>query len=299
MLLNIKNWLGRKFRKMTVLQVVVFAVVFVLFAFYAFSILYAMYWCIITSLKHMEFYLTDKWGAPPIDQMMFTNYVSALNSLVDPNSNCNVVMMLINSIWYSFGGTIISIGCSTCMAYVVSKYKFPGRKVLYTVAIVIMTLPIMGTLPASYRLICQTLAINNSPLILLTFTSGFGMNFVILFGFFSNVSWSYAEAGKIDGAGDFTIFAKIMMPQAMPAITSLFVIAFIGVWNDYTGPYLYMDKMPTLSSGLYMLQSEFENSFTINTMCAALTMVMIPVLIIFLIFQETIMSNTVAGGLKG
>ena len=296
MLSNIKNWLGKKFRKMTALQVIVFSIVFVLFSLYAFSILYTMYWSVITSLKHYTFYMDDQWGAPPLDQLYFSNYIDAFNELIDVRSNCNALQMLINSLWYSFGGTAISIGCSTCMAYVVSKYKFPGRKVLYTVAIVIMTLPIMGTLPASYRLICQTLAINNSPLILLTFTNGFGMNFVILYGFFSNVSWSYAEAGKIDGAGDFTIFAKIMMPQALPAITSLFVIAFIGVWNDYTGPYLYMDKMPTLASGLYLLQSQSKG---MNLLCAAFTMVMLPVLVLFLFFQETIMSNTVAGGLKG
>lgn len=299
MLSNIKNWLGKKFRKMTALQVVVFTIVFFLFVFYAFSILSTLWFALGTSLKSYDYYqYVDRVNFPSLDKLSFEAYTYALNWNA-PGTKVNVVMMLINSIWYAFGGTFISMACSTCMAYVVSKYKFPLRKLLYTVAIVTMTLPIMGTLAASYKLIVQTLKISNSPLILLTFTNGFGMSFVILYGFFANVSWSYAEAGLIDGAGDFTIFFRIMLPQAMPAITSLFVISFIGVWNDYQGPYLYMPKMPTLAVGVYFLQQAFESGPDLTYLCSALIMVVIPVIIIFLIFQETIMSNTVAGGLKG
>ena len=294
MLSNISNWLKRKFRKMTTGQLVVFIIAFALFALYAFSIIYTMCWSVLASLKDVYQFSIDPFGFP--EGLHFENYVKAFNSM--QVNGCNLFMMLLNSLWYSIGGTFLSIACSTTMAYVVAKYKFPGRRVLYTTAIVIMTLPIMGTLPSSYKLI-YSLGINSSPLILLTFTSGFGMNFVILYGFFTNVSWSYAEAGLIDGAGDFTIFLKILLPLAMPAVTSLFIIAFIGVWNDYQGPLLYMPEMPTLATGIYKYETEAKRNNNFPILYAALTLVMIPVLVLFIFFQETIMNNTVAGGLKG
>jgi len=296
MLSNISKWFRRKFSKMSVGQIIVFSIAFLFFALYAFTIIYTIGWSIIASLKERTALNVDPFGLPTFAELNFQNYVYAFSEM--NVEGCNLIMMLMNSIWYSVGGTFISIACSTTMAYVVSKYKFFGKKVLYTTAIVIMTLPIMGTLPASYKLI-YSLGLNSSPLILLTFTSGFGMNFVVLYGFFTNVSWSYAEAGLIDGAGDFTIFFKIMLPQAMPAIVSLFIIAFIGVWNDYQGPLLYMPEMPTLATGIYIFKARTSTSGNFHILFAALNIVMLPVLVLFIAFQETIMNNTAAGGLKG
>ena len=90
-----------------------------------------------------------------------------------------------------------------------------------------------------------------------------------------------------------------MLPQALPAIVSLFIIAFIGVWNDYQGPYLYMNMMPTLSVGVFLKETETKSSGNYHQLFAALIMVMIPTLVLFISFQEVIMTNTAVGGLKG
>ena len=299
---NIKkqNWFARKFRslfaKKTVGQIVIFSIAFILFALYSLSILYMISWSVAGSLKSVDSFINDPFSFPKLNELKFSNYVNAYQEFY--YNDVALPGMLMNSLWYSVGGTFVTIACSTTMAYVVSKYKFPGRKLLYGVAIVVMTLPIMGTLPVSYKLI-YSLHLNDSPLILLTFTSGFGMNFIILYGFFSNVSWSYAEAGLIDGAGDFKIFFNIMLPQALPAIVSLFIIAFIGVWNDYQGPYLYMQMMPTLSVAIFMSESQTKATGNYHWLFAALIMVMIPTLVLFVSFQEVIMTNTAVGGLKG
>ena len=195
---------------------------------YAFTIFYALGWCVLSSLRPRQDLMNDPFGFP--EKLVFTNYVQAFKGM--QVGDTNMILMLINSAWYSIGGTAVNIACATTLAYVVSKYKFFGRNLIYTISVVVLVLPIIGSLPASYRLI-RGLHLHDSPLILLTFTSGFGFNFIVLYGFFSNVSWSYAEAGIIDGASDFTIFGKIMLPQAIPAVLSLFIIAFIGVWNDY------------------------------------------------------------------
>ena len=294
MQLNIKRKIGDIFRKMTVGQLIVFSIAFILFAIYAFTILYTSGWAVVASLRPRRDLMNNPFGALDLSQISFKNYVSAFNGM--KVGNTGMLLMIINSLWYSIGGTLINIACATTIAYVVSKYKFFGRNAIYTIAVVVMVLPIVGSLPATYKLV-RTLNIHDSPLILLTFTSGFGFNFIVLYGFFSNVSWSYAEAGLVDGADDFIIFGRIMLPQAVPAILSLFIIAFIGVWNDYQGPLLYLEKMPTLSVGIYLYQEETQANPHI--LYAAIVLSMLPVIGLFIGFSETIMTNTVAGGLKG
>lgn len=280
------------FRKKTVGQLIVFAIAFLLFAIYAFTILYASGWAVLASLRPRQDLMNSPFSFP--EKITFSNYASAFRGMKVKNTG--MILMIINSIWYSVGGTLLNIACATTLAYVVSKYKFFGRSAIYTIAVVVMVLPIIGALPATYKLI-RTMNLHDSPLILLTFTSGFGFNFIVLYGFFSNVSWSYAEAGLIDGAGDFTIFNKIMLPQAIPAVLSLFIIAFIGVWNDYQGPLLYLENMPTLSVGIYLYEEETKANPHI--LYAAICLSMLPVIALFIGFSETIMTNTVAGGLKG
>ncbi len=292
MLSSIKNFFIRKFRKMSGFQIAVFCIVFVLFALYAFTIIYAMGWSIISSLRPRKELMNDPFGMP--STLTFRNYVTAFNEMNVNGSN--MVLLIINSLWYSVGGTALNILCALTMAYVVSKYKFFGRNAIYFIAVVVMVLPIVGSLPSTYKLI-KSLHLNDSPLILLTFTNGFGYNFIVLYGFFASVSWSYAEAAIMDGADDFTIFFKVMLPQAMPAVLSLFIISFIAVWNDYQGPLLYLEKMPTLSVGIYLYQE--ETAANPHILYAAINLSILPVLALFIAFQETIMTNTVAGGLKG
>jgi raffinose/stachyose/melibiose transport system permease protein/N-acetylglucosamine transport system permease protein len=82
---------------------------------------------------------------------------------------------------------------------------------------------------------------------------GFGMGFVLLYGFFKNISWTYAEAAFLDGAGHFTVFLRIMVPMAMPAITAIAIQGAIGIWNEYYTFYMYAPDRVTVALGLYGL----------------------------------------------
>ena len=288
-MLNVK-----KRKPKSVLQRIVFGVVFLLFALYAATILYAGVYMLFTALKTNPEYVNNKFALP--QDWLFENFARSFKTLKVYRTN--MIGMLFNSLWYTAGGTILTVACSTTLAYVVSKYKFFGRNVIYTISVVIMILPIVGSLPASYKLI-KSLQLDNSPLILVTFCSGFGFNFIVLYGFFQNLSWSYAEAAMLDGASDFKTFLNVMMPQAMPAIVSLLILSSIGTWNDYQAPLLYLSKMPTLSVGLFEFEQSMKLAGDYPTLFAGMFFSMLPILLIFIVFQETIMSNTVAGGLKG
>ena len=136
---------------------------------------------------------------------------------------------------------------------------------------------------------------------MLLYSGGFGFNFILLYGFFKSVSWSYAEAGFVDGASDAQVFLRIMLPQARPGIIAVAIIQGINVWNDYFNPYMFLqDKSKmTLAVGIYNLVQEQSYAADWPKLFAAMIIATVPVLIVYAIFSNTIIENTVAGGLKG
>lgn len=276
-------------------QRILFGVVAVMFALYGFTLVYPFIWSFLNSLKtNREFASGNSLAFPEV--WRFSNYVVAFKELSIRKTN--MFGMIFNSLWFTFGATAINIFVCCCTSYVICKYKFFGRNFLYSLAIVMMMLPIVGALPAQYKMV-STLGLKDSPLFLLTFTGGFGFNFIILYSFFKSLSWTYAEAAKIDGAGHMRIYLKVMLPQAIGPIMALAVVQAIGFWNDYMTPLLYMRPYPTLASGLYEFDPDKITGGNYPVYFAGLIMSMLPVLIVFGLFQNTIMQNTVAGGLKG
>ena len=269
-------------------------VVFIIFSLYAISLIYSLGWTLITSFKDQMEYQRNRNGFPEI--WHFDNYLTAFKSVSANGSG--MVTMFINSLWYAGGGALLGVVVSSVVAYIVAKYRFPGRGLLYGVALFTMMLPIVGAMPSQYK-VYTTLNIINSPLMLLAQAGGFGFNFVILYSYFKSLPWSYAEAGFIDGAGHFTVFVKIMLPQAVTVMTALLVVAGIGLWNDYMSPILFLRDFPTLSAGLYVYQMETTRKLNIPILFSGLIVSMIPVIVLFICFQNTMMDMTIAGGLKG
>lgn len=269
-------------------------IVFIIFAIYAFTLLYALAWAFITSFKDQFEYMKDKNGLP--DVWHFDNYLTAIKS-VSVNDH-GMLAMLINSLWYAGGGAVLGTLVSSMVAYVVAKYRFPGRNVLYTVALLTMMLPIVGAMPSQYK-VYTTLGIINSPFMLLSLAGGFGFNFVVLYSYFKSLPWSYAEAGFLDGASHLTVFMKIMLPQAINVMGALLIVAGIGLWNDYMAPILFLRDFPTLSAGLYVYQMQTMRKLNVPVLFAGLLLSVLPVIVLFVCFQNTMMDMTMAGGLKG
>ncbi len=291
----------RNKKKLTVGQLIAFIVVFAVFFLFAVTLIYPMLWALLNSFKTNAEYFDDPFKFPEIWQ--FKNYVKVFDKLsvrTSYGTQVGLLGMFANSIWLSLCGSVLTVFSSTMVAYVVAKYDFRMKNFIYGLAIFIMIIPIVGNLPAQYKLYSD-LHLRNSPLILITYTGGFGFNFIVLYGFFKNVSWSYAEAAFVDGAKNLRVFLSIMLPLAMPAIAALFVIQVVGLWNDYMTPLMYLGDFPTLSSGLYRFKTIMESGGSTDypVYFAGILLATIPILVLFAFFSETIMQNTVAGGLKG
>ena len=269
-------------------------IAFAIFLGYAVSLLYPLVWVLLNSFKDSGQFFADPFGLAK--HIYLENYVDAFKLEV---SRTNLVGMFGNSLILVAGCTFVSVFVPTLSAYVISKYKFKGRNFLYSLAISTMLIPAIGTLSATYKLMVDTGLYNTYIGIIIMSSGGFGFNFIMIYGFFRNISWAYAEAAMLDGAGDFKIFLSIMLPQVWPSLVAISIITLINYWNDYFTPYMFLRQHPTVAVGLQSIVKKMSAQSDWPQLFAAMLISIVPILVIFSAFQKTIMENTVAGGLKG
>ena len=128
---------------------------------------------------------------------------------------------------------------------------------------------------------------------------GAGWGTIIYFAALSGVPSEQYEAAEIDGASNIRVFVQIIVPQAISVIIAIWILSFIGVWNDFSTPYLYLQSYPTISLGLKNISDEVKISGDYPKMFATILVTSLPMIILFLIFQKKIMQLTLGGGLKG
>lgn len=273
---------------------VVFGIAFIILAAIGLSYILSFFWGFLSALKtHDEIILTP-WQLP--EKLNFINFIDAFK-LFEVNKT-NMIGMIGNSLWLVAGGSVFSVFASTMMAYAVTKYEFPGRKLLITINIVIMTLPIIGSLPAQYRLFSK-LGFINSPRILLAYMGGFGSYNLFMCAFFRGVSQTYTEAAMIDGANDYVILFKIILPLSKGMLSALLIMQAVSVWNDYNTALVFMPKLPTLATGVYLFNSEMTFRARMDILMAATIISALPPLILYLIGHKAILENVSIGGIKG
>ena len=282
---------------------------FAIFFIYALTLIWPFVWMGINAGKtQIEFY-RNKLSLPA--NYVWSNFSDALFKVyVTAGAGKNthqvkLIQMFGNSIYLTIILTVLEVFVSACTAYVITYYRFPGRKIIYGMVIFTMVVPLVGTLPVSYDFFSRAKLLNTIPGMILLCVNGLGFAFLILYGGFQNLSWSYAEAAAIDGAGPFRTFFQVMLPLMRPALVSIAVVTAIGFWNDYTTPAVYYPDHPTLAYGINTLINQVKKSssgdFGSNypLMFACIIIAIVPIIIFFSCFQKTIMKNMVAGGLKG
>ena len=282
-------------------EIIVSCIVFPILFLWSITLLYPYLWAFLNSLKEPGEFLLESFSLP--EKWLFSNWNTAISTLrvqkSNPLESVGIIGMIINSIWWMFGSVLVNTIVTLMMAYGLSKYHFRVGKFLHAFSLVVMTISVVGAFPSQYSLY-NKIGITNSPAMLLTAAGCIGSSaLLIYYSFFKNISWSYAEAVFIDGGGHWTVFLRVMIPQAVPIISAMAVIGCIGMWNDYFTPYIYLRDYPTLATGLYLLQT---SSLTMNNKPLYFAVVLLsalPIFVIFMIFQDKIMTSVSMGGLKG
>jgi ABC-type glycerol-3-phosphate transport system permease component len=279
----------------------------VIFFVYIATLVFPCVWLFLNSLKTDVEFFKDTWALPKEPLKNLANYLTAFDMSVTTKlyfRDVGLPLMFLNTIYLSFIPPLFSLFFTCCTAYAYARHQFKLKGLLYTMLVIPMVVNIAGTLPTVYKLIQDIGIYNNIFLIMVTGWSGAGFNFLLISSVFENISGTYKEAAQIDGAGHWRIFLTIYIPQASNLLVSMYVLAVIGAWNDYMTPYLYLPEFPTLATGIYELRSKVEKSRDPlyydqwPRMFAVMIWSILPVLVLFIAFQDRIMTMTSGGGIK-
>lgn len=283
------NFLQRK----SPAEKIIYTIIFVLFSLFALSYLAIFAWGILASLKTQTEAIMDPFGFPAKPQ--WKNYSEVFTQFVVKDAD--FFEMTFNSIYFSIVPAAGAILFCSMLAYVTTKYHFFGAKAYYYLSFVVMLLPIYSSGGAMYKLIHNLNLIDNYAFVVVSF-GGIGATYMYFAAFFKNLSWSYAEAAYMDGANDWQVFFKVMLPQSMTMIGALFLLSWMGAWNSYDAQLLYLKSLPTLSVGIYIFDSDTEGLARKDLLYAACMIASVPTLIIFACFNNIMMSNISLGGIK-
>lgn len=212
-----------------------------------------------------------------------------------------VLLWLKNSLILAVSTLIIALGVSVPAAYAFSRYHFRGRKAVLYILLLLNAFPTVLSMFAVYRLL-RPLGLVNSKVGLIIVYTGTMAIFGLwnMKGYFDTIPLGIEEAAKMDGASDFDLTTKIILPLAKPSVIVTSVMILIYVWNEYIYATTFMTGAEnyTLAAGLYSLQAT-ETSGNWPVFAAASLVVSMPVLIVFLLVQKHMVSGLTVGGMKG
>lgn len=273
-------------------------VVFVLLLIYAATLLYPFLYLILGSLNDAWGFIQDPLGIP--EHITFDNFKDVFLNMgeVTGSESLSLVSMFLNSVSLALGLTVVSMMMQSAAAYTLAKYDFRGNQVIYMVIIVSSMIPTVGALPAVFKLMNNTGLSNNYFGMLILQGGAFGGSFLYLHAYYKSISWSFAESAMIDGASDLQIYFRIMMPLAKKALTTYSILCFLGFWNDYWYPSLFYDQHPTLAVGLTHISAVATGTGNYPLLFAAMLVTIVPVIVLFAIFQKQMLGNLTGGGIK-
>ncbi|MFR2944726.1 MAG: carbohydrate ABC transporter permease, partial [Lachnospiraceae bacterium] len=278
-------------------------VLLIVLAAYVLSMFTLIGWALITSFKSPNDFRTNAIGMPEKFVWNYTFVYTKFYVSVLTESGMEVVYMetmFVYSILYSLGCAFFQTLVPCITAYLCARFNYKFSKIVYTAVIVVMILPIVGSLPAELQMAKNTGLYDSIWGLWIMKANFLGMYFLVFYDGFKGLSMTYTEAAKIDGASNMHILLAIVLPLVKNIFFTVMLVNFIGFWNDYQVPLLYMPSYPTVAYGMYNMANTRENNLSSVPMRMTGAMLMfIPIFTLFLIFQKRLLGNLTVGGIKG
>ncbi len=258
-------------------------------------IIFPIFWAVLSSLKTNLEFGTNAWKLP--EKLQWVNYKDAWEG-------ANFSKYFLNSLILSVGTVALSIIMTTTSAYVIGKFVHPVVKTIEIFYSIFMMVPQMLLLIPLLQM-CKKLNMTKSNVVLFTLMitnalQGVPFYVFLLTPFMRGINNSILEAAEIDGANQFQSFITLVLPMIVPAIFMVGLLSFVGIWNEYIMSITFI-KDPTkytLSAGINELMNDAKAGQTLKF--AALIIAMLPILIVYAIFQKPLQNGlSSSDGVKG
>jgi multiple sugar transport system permease protein len=258
----------------------------------AFVCIIPLYWMVRSAfMKNTDIYIMDPFILWP-KEMLWSNFVDAWNSAPFARYAANTMIIVAANIF----GTLLT---SSMAAYAFSRVKWKGRSFCFAMILTTMMLPGAVTIVPQF-LIWRNLDLVDTylPLILPAFFGGGAFNIFLLRQFFLAIPRDLDEAAEIDGAGKLRIFLQIILPLSKSALIVVALFTFLGSWNDFFGPIIYLNSKEKFTLAVGLLQFKGDYSTKWNLLMAASTIVVTPCILIYLVGQRYLIEGISLTGMK-
>jgi multiple sugar transport system permease protein len=248
------------------------------------------FWMISSSLKHdnQVFQIPTQWIPT---EFVWSNYVDIWTRI--PLAN-----YLKNSLFLAIVITFLQLLTGSFAAYGFAKLRFPGRDVLFVAYIATIAVPWQAYMIPQYIMMQQAGLVNTHlSIILLQAFGAFGV--FLMRQYYLTIPDELCEAARIDGMSEYGIWARIILPLSKPALASLGLLTFVGVWNDYMGPFIYLtsNDLWTVQLGLRSFVGQYDAQYAMIMTGSVISVV--PIVIVFLLGQKHFIQGIATSGLKG
>lgn len=262
-------------RKMSAGRVLLYAVLIL----YALVTLYPFLWMVAASFKPLREIVGGNMSLLS-GSMSLDNYATIFgHSSLFPR-------WFLNSLIISLVGTVINVFINSMAGYSLSCLSFPGQNRIYHGLLLLMMIPGQVLLIPNYLLLKEFGMLDSFTALILPAAANIG-NIFLMRQFFMNFPRDVIEAAEIDGLGRYGVFFRIAMPLARPTIATTAIFGFMGFWNEFTKPMLYLKTQTkyTLTLGLQSFQS--QNAGTMwNQVMAAACISVVPIILLYLVFNK-------------
>ncbi len=208
----------------------------------------------------------------------------------------------LNSIIVTVSSTVLVLVISSLASYAFGRLNFRFKKLLFALVVSMLLIPMQAYVVPLFVMMSEIKLINSYSSIILVAGANVTSVF-ILTNFFKTIPLELEEASRIDGCNDFTIFAKIMLPLAKPALSTVAILTFIANWNNFLWPLITIrdNNLKTLPVGIaqFMGNAGSNAQFQYGTSLAGASMAIIPTLIVFLALQRYFVEGIASTGIKG
>ncbi|MDT0156848.1 carbohydrate ABC transporter permease [Microbacterium sp. ARD32] len=264
----------------------------VLMALWSLVVILPMIWTLIGSFKTTKEIFASPFGLPA--NWNFDNYVSA---------------WIDNSFGRMFLNTVIVVGVALVLvmilgamcAYVLARFSLPGNRVIYYLMLAGLTFPVFLAIVPLFMILRNMQLLNTLQGLIITYVA-FALPFTVffLFSFFKSLPYEIQEAAYVDGASEWRTFFQVMLPMAKPGMAAVAIMNFLGLWNQFLLPISLNTSTENyvLSQGMAAYASSAGYALDFGQMFAAVMITIIPVLIVYILFQRQLQGSVSQGTSK-
>ncbi|GAB3455254.1 carbohydrate ABC transporter permease [Kineococcus endophyticus] len=249
-------------------------------------------WTVVSSFKTNREIFASPFSLP--SEWRYQNYVDAWNT-------AGIGSYFFNSVVVVFSALVLTMVMGAMSAYVLARFDFRGRTVLRYLIVAGLTFPVFLAVVPLFFILQQVGVLNTLPGLILSYaTYAYPFTVFFLLSFFEELPGEIAEAASIDGASEWRTFFQVMLPMAGPGMAAVAILNFVGLWNQFLLPVVLNSDRSNyvLTQGLAAFASQAGYDVNFGALFAGAVMTVVPVLVVYLVFQRRLQGAVSAGGLK-